>query len=341
MSSDLPETVFILPDILAEWPWKRVINPYSSPQMRAESMEWIRSFVSTPQMNRQFCLGDFCLLCFLAYPLEDKDVLRVACDFVNWMFLLDELSDFATPREAQKMGAIILDTVYNPDKTRPKDECVLGEALRQVWKVISKLSSVAARGRLIKSLEDCATAVVQQAQDRALDYIRDIDEYLPVRRETSGANLGFRIMEFSLNLPDGFFEDPVIRKLNNTCIDLITLSNDLYSYNVEQARGDKGHNIVTILMQHEHFTLNEAITWLGTHASKLVHSFLNDLSHVPHFGPEYQADVERYLNGMGNWVRASDCWSFESGRYFGTEGLEIHKSRKVILLPQQRLVPYK
>lgn len=82
-----------------------------------------------------------------------------------------------------------------------------------------------ARHRLIKNLESCTTAIAQQAQDRALDYIRDIDEYLPVRRETIGAIPALIILEFQLNLPDRFFEDPVIRRLNNACVDLIILSN--------------------------------------------------------------------------------------------------------------------
>ncbi|KAG6894724.1 hypothetical protein C0992_004965 [Termitomyces sp. T32_za158] len=287
-------------------------------------------------MQRVISNGEFSLLCFLAYPLENKDVLRVVCDYMNLLFLLDEQFDIMAPREAQQLAAALQDAVCNPDKARPAHENVLGEALRQVWKSMSKVASVAARGRLIQSLESCITALVQQAKDRALDYIRNIDEYLPVRRETIGANPALIILEFQLNLPERFFEDPVIQRLNNACVDLIVLSNDLYSYNVEQARGDEGHNIVTILMQHEHLTLSEAVAWIGNHASKCVRNFLNDLSHVPYFGEEYQADVDRYLDGLGNWVRGHDCWNFESGRYFGVQGLEIQQSRKVVLLPQQR-----
>ncbi|KAG6893168.1 hypothetical protein C0993_001861, partial [Termitomyces sp. T159_Od127] len=148
MSSDLKETVIMLPDILAEWPWKRAMNPHSDPEMKSESQEWIQTFVSTPHMQRAFDLGEF---------------------------------DLMKPQEAQQLTAVVLDAIGNPDKTRPSHECVVGEAIRQLWKLVSKCSSVAARARLIKSLENYTTAVAQQAQDRALDYVRDIDEYLPVR----------------------------------------------------------------------------------------------------------------------------------------------------------------
>ena len=46
------------------------------------------------------------------------------------------------------------------------------------------------------------------------------------------------------------------------------------------------------------------------------------------------ADVARYIDGIGNWVRANDSWSFESQRYFGTKGLEIQEARVVTLFPR-------
>ncbi|KAG6879127.1 hypothetical protein C0992_005014 [Termitomyces sp. T32_za158] len=236
--------------------------------------------------------------------------------------------------EAQKLAALVLDAMRNPDRTRPAQECVVVEALRQLWKLISKCSSAAARGRLMKSLDNFTKAVATQAHDRALDYIRDIDEYLLIRRETIGAKQAFIVLEFELNLPDEVFEDPIIQDFIDACVDLIILSNDLYSYNVEQARGDEDHNLVTVLMHHQHVTLNEAMTWIGNYASKRVQGVLNNLSHVPYFGEEYQADLERYLNGLCNWVRANDSWHFESGRYFGMDGLEIQKTRKVVLHPR-------
>lgn len=59
MSSVSSESAFILPDILAEWPWKRTMNPHLSHEMKAESSEWIHRFVSTPHMQQVISSGDF------------------------------------------------------------------------------------------------------------------------------------------------------------------------------------------------------------------------------------------------------------------------------------------
>ncbi|KAG6860874.1 hypothetical protein C0995_006554 [Termitomyces sp. Mi166 len=238
------------------------------------------------------------------------------------------------------MATIAMDGIRNPDKARPPGECVIGEAARQFWKLSLKCASEGARRRFIEAFDEYTTSVVQQAQDRAQNHLRDIGQYLVLRRKTVGVMPSFVILQFELNLPDEFFEDPVIQRLTDACIDMIILSNDMCSYNVEQARGDNGHNIVIVVMHHENIGLNEAMRWIGDHYSKLVHNFLLDLSYVPSFGKEVQEDVDHYIYGMANWVRANDCWSFEGRRYFAANGLETQRSRKVVLLPRNSRKPY-
>ncbi|KAG6889178.1 hypothetical protein C0995_003089 [Termitomyces sp. Mi166 len=321
MSTGDSESVFILPDILAEWPWKRNIHPLSGSQVKAEATVWIQSFNGfTLRVQRTFDVSNTHLLASLAYPMEDKDIFRVGCDLMNWFFLFDETTDILAPHKVQELAHIVTDALHNPDKTRPAGECVIGEATRQFSKSSLRYASAGARRRFVAAIEKFTASVTCQARDRALDYIRSIDEYFLVRRDTIGALPSFLVVEFRLNLPDEVFEDP-----------------DICSYDVEQARGDHGHNLVTILMHHKNLGLNEAMEWIGDHASMLVHNFLNDLNQVPFLRAEIQGQVERYLDGMGNWVRANDCWCFESGRYFEGGGLEIQKSRKLVLLPRIKL----
>jgi hypothetical protein len=40
------------------------------------------------------------------------------------------------------------------------------------------------------------------------------------------------------------------------------------------------------------------------------------------------------VEGLAYWVRGSDNWSFESHRYFGTQGPEIQKTRELYMLPR-------
>ena len=87
-------------------------------------------------------------------------------------------------------------------------------------------------------------------------------------------------------------------------------------------------------MHHEKSGLNEAMKWVGDYCSKIVHNFLKDLCHVPSFGDKFDDQVKHYLDGMAYWVRGNDSWSFEGQKYFIEGGLDIQKSRRVVLLPR-------
>lgn len=76
-------------------------------------------------------------------------------------------------------------------------------------------------------------SVVQQAEDRTHNYIRDIQSYFDVRRDTIGAKPSFAINEIHLNIADEVMEDPIIKSLTLTSIDMLIIGNDLCSYNVE------------------------------------------------------------------------------------------------------------
>ncbi len=78
-------------------------------------------------------------------------------------------------------------------------------------------------------------AVVQQAADRDVHRIRDIEGYFEIRRETIGVKPSFIMTGLHLSLPDMVMDDPVIKELTILAIDMVYIANDIYSYNVECA----------------------------------------------------------------------------------------------------------
>ena len=87
-------------------------------------------------------------------------------------------------------------------------------------------------------------------------------------------------------------------------------------------------------MHHLDVDLDGAIEWIVKYHKELEKKFIGGLEQVPSWGSDVDCQVQEYLRGLANWVRVNDCWSFESGRYFGNKGLEIHKTRIVPLLPK-------
>lgn len=106
------------------------------------------------------------------------------------------------------------------------------------------------------------------------------------------------------------------------------------SFNLEQARGDDAHNIITIVKRELNTDVAHAMDWVAARHTQLECEFFSALKRIPTWGEPVDSWVKEYCAGLGNWVRANDQWSFESERYFGKKGMEIMASRSVSLLPK-------
>jgi len=235
------------------------------------------------------------------------------------------------------MANIIMDALRNPHTPRPKGEWIGGEVTRQFWELAIKTASPGSQKRFIETFGTYTQSVVQQATDRTHKHIRTVQEYLEVRRDTIGAKPSFAILETPLDLPEEAVRHPVIQELSILSIDMILLGNDIASYNLEQARGDDNHNIITIVMHHNKTDIKGAMDWVYNYHKELEAKFMDIYENkIPKFGEPVDTDLAQYVDGLGNWVRASDQWGFESERYFGKKAPEIQKTRWVTLLPKER-----
>lgn len=91
---------------------------------------------------------------------------------------------------------------------------------------------------------------------------------------------------------------------------------------------------MTIVMHNFGYSFDEALQWVANYHDDVEARFLDGLKRLPSFGPEVDPQIQEFILAIAMWPRANDCWNFESGRYFGTKGLEIQKTRRVPLLPK-------
>ncbi|KAJ3748509.1 terpenoid synthase [Lentinula detonsa] len=328
--------IFILPDTLCRWRWNRKLNP-NYEKVKAESKAWLESFHAfPPKAQNAFNRCDFNLLASLAYPNASAEHLRTGCDLMNLFFVFDEYTDICDAKEARKLADIVMDALRSPDLPRPQDESVVGEITKQFWLLAKKTSIKSAQDVFIETFDNYTTSVVEQAEDRSTHHIRDVESYLRVRRDTIGAKPSFALLHLGSELPTGFLSDPLVEYITTITIDLLIIGNDICSYNVEQARGDDAHNMVTIVMNSMCLNLDEALLWISNFHDILVDLFQETYSIIRRELPILNTSdaAVSYIDGLGNWVRANDCWSFESERYFEQKGVMIQSTRTVELLPR-------
>jgi len=162
--------------------------------------------------------------------------------------------------------------------------------------------------------------------------IPDLESYIFLRRNSSGCKPCFALIEYAngIDLPDKVTDHPVICALEDAANDVISWSNDILSYNIEQARGDT-RNMITVLMTHYDLDLQGAVDYVEDLCQASMARFENDRRLVPSFDPQIDKLVEIYVEGLQHFIVSSLHWSFESERYFGRMGAEVKLHRVIPL----------
>ena len=85
-------------------------------------------------------------------------------------------------------------------------------------------------------------------------------------------------------------------------------------------------------MNEKGVDLDGALKWVGECHEEVLSRFQAQRRMLPSWGFDMDLVVDAYVERLAHWIRGHDCWSFESGRYFGSKGREIKKHRLVTLL---------
>jgi len=100
---------------------------------------------------------------------------------------------------------------------------------------------------------------------------------------------------------------------------------------MEQSKGHRGNNILTVLMKAKGISLQQAANIVGEHSAKLMKDLEHARERLPSWGARVDADVTRYIRALEDWVIGNLEWSFKTVRYFGPTHEQVKKTRVVSL----------
>ncbi|PPQ85717.1 hypothetical protein CVT25_002468 [Psilocybe cyanescens] len=329
----MSSTQFIIPDLLVNWPWLRVIDP-NLQQVTDEANEWVESLdLFDPSQFKKFKGCDFNRLGALVGHLQGKEHLRISCDLMNFYFAFDEYTDLADKDEAMKISKDVMNTFKHTEV--PFDNKLI-EMARQFFKRTIDVVGEDNPGfeRFIADFDAYTRSIIQEADDRDEGYIRSVDEYFILRRDTCGAKPSFSFHGLGLRIPNEVFEHPLVISMLEGATDLIAITNDMHSYGLEYSRGLDGHNVITAIMKEYEVDLQAALYWLSGYATKTISKFLTDRRKLPSWGPEIDVAVHEFFERVGRCVRGYDAWSYETNRYYGKNGLKIQETKRITLQPR-------
>ncbi|OBZ67350.1 Alpha-muurolene synthase [Grifola frondosa] len=246
----------------------------------------------------------------MCYPLAGFPQLRVCCDFINYLFHLDNICDEMDDNGTHDTATEVLNALHHPyAPSRPATR--VGRMTRDYWRRLIVTASPGAQQRFIETFDLFFQAVTQQAMDRKSGAIPDFESYIAMRRDTSGCKPCWALIEYAnnLDLPAHVMTHPVINGLEEAANDLVTWSNDIYSYNVEQSKGDT-HNLIVVIQQQYGLDLQSAVDFVGDLCLQTIDRFSMLREQMPSWSPQIDRQVQIYVDGLGDWVigNLSNCF---------------------------------
>ncbi|KAL0945451.1 hypothetical protein HGRIS_000941 [Hohenbuehelia grisea] len=324
---------FILPDLVSDCHYPLRVNAHCFKVARA-SERWLLDAANHNARKRRAFMGlkagELTAAC---YPDADASHLQVCVDFMNYLFNLDDWLDEFDVGGTHGMHRCCIDAMHDP--LNYQTEYRAGKMTKSFFGRFIQTGGPGCAKRFIHTMDLFFKAVAVQAADRAKGHIPDLESYVTVRRDTSGCKPCFALIEYAarIDLPDHVAEHPIIRSMEEATNDLVTWSNDLFSYNVEQSRSDT-HNMIPVIMHQSGLDLQQAVDFVGGLCKSSIQRFETDRKNLPSWGKKIDRDVAIYVEGLQNWIVGSLHWSFDSERYFGKIGQEIKKHRVIKLLPK-------
>ena len=263
-------TKFLIPDLFSHCPFPLRTNRHRASTTTASKSWLFRGLAGfpflpasdPPSLKRIFKAfhglkaGKLTAMC---YPTAGAPQLRVCCDFMNYLFHLDNISDDMDTRGTRNTADIVMETLRQPSGhpgsytgssadtrlTKMTREQVIIYVLhlpfiywlsRSFWTRLSRTASPGARRRFISTFELFFDAVARQAQDRSTTTVPDLESYIAMRRDTSGCKPCWALIEYAnnLDLPDDVMEHPLIASLGEAANDLVTWSNVRFYFFLSQ-----------------------------------------------------------------------------------------------------------
>jgi len=309
------------------------VNPHFAACL-PDGQAWIRkyrSLICGPKMCTYLENCNFELFAAYIVPSADSSGLKATMDFVNILWTCDEITDTESVEATMKYRTVIYRALQEPDFDDGTWVCHMIQDFRRDH--FEKFGPNVAR-RFIKNFYNVFVKLSTEVELRDKKEVLNIKHYIDLRRDVGAVRPSFDLVEYSLglDLPNYVYENPIFISGYNAALDMVCWLNDLFSYDMEQAKGQGGANAVTVVMKSRGNDLQSAVDFIAGFCEALSFQFLESQNSLQfHSDPVFSQDSVRFLEALGDWVRGSSEWSFITERYFGKENDKVKKTRIVEL----------
>ncbi|EIW74280.1 terpenoid synthase [Coniophora puteana RWD-64-598 SS2] len=286
-----------------------LLPPTSAEPANSSDVEWKTRNGCTWRALR---IGLWASVCF---PRADAPQLRIATDYLSLLVLDVE--------ETFKQNPVA-------DGDRKRDPfALMAEPLAR-----SAMRSPAWYIRLCSTQRAYRLSRARLAADFKAGITPDLESFVPLRRDASGARLLALMLEHAMGiaLPTDMGVRSVLDKLAEYTVDIVAWCEDIIAL-PRTHPSPSSPTLLTVLRAEKDLTLAGALNHAGQlirdavaaflATERLLPSTLASLSSASGSEDAIRADADAYVHGLRDIIAGSVNWMYESGRYLGHKGPEV------------------
>ncbi|KAF7913584.1 hypothetical protein EAE99_010610 [Botrytis elliptica] len=319
---------------------KPIVNPnYFAAKARGD--RWIARIMNfNKAVAARNSKVDLCFLASIWAPDASEERLVMMLDWNHWVFLFDDQFDeghlkedpAAAAEEVKQTIAIMGDNapLYTPESNP------IRYVFQECWKRLKSVSSKEMQQRWIVQHERYFEQLVVQVKQQVggQNFTRDVDAYMDLRRGTIGAYPAINLSEYGagVNVPQHVYDHPSLQECMRVSADLVILVNDVLSYRKDLELG-VDHNLMSLLMERDNLSAQQAVDKIGDMVNECYRRWYLALAALPSYGEKIDYEVMKFVEICRAVAQGNLYWSFQTGRYLGPEGHDVHETGIMYLPP--------
>ncbi|NIF32056.1 hypothetical protein F3J29_07875 [Enterobacter sp. Cy-643] len=298
----------------------------------AESRRWLleMGLVQGEQAIERLDRSGFSQLTARAYPNATPYDLKIAINWLVWLFLFDDQLDECCLGHQKAQADFILDRLLklalSDEEAKILPQSPVERAFVSLWQEYARRLSAEQRRRFSQNIRNYLSSLRWEVTARSEEALPGVLTFIEIRRDTGAVRVVLDIIEFCLNdeIPAIVADSLELQLLKNCTIDVICMSNDLFSFEKERSRGDV-NNLVLVWQENVGCSREEAVASIYRFVLDRQNLFIatrQRLETLLEESPLKQAQretIRRYVEGMAHWMRANLDFSLSTPRYADIE----------------------
>ncbi|MBV1850110.1 terpene synthase family protein [Catellatospora tritici] len=297
------------------------LHPAADQADRAARDFLYRHAIVDPELGDDYLAEtDFGAMVGCMYPDARPEMLPLLAQWMAlWSVADDQLEALAPQLSTPELDALCarLTGLLTPPGTT--EDSVLGTAVGHAWQALAARTSPEWQARFRRAWHEYVDGCRWEAVQARAGRTPTVAEYLDQRPRYLGAHIAIVLTEAALDieLPEPVVDDPLLRSALDSGIELIAISNDLLSAEVELGQGST-LNLVPILAAQESCSLGEATELLVARYRRRLADYRDAVSAVEaavRVFPVWDAAVRAVAAAPGVWTSGQLAWSAGNARY--------------------------